>query len=56
MHGKIYKGNIIAISLEYKPQRVMKHLNYLTDHILYQIFKIISRILLKNMKQQLRIR
>ena len=32
-------------------QRGTKNLNYLTDHILYQIFKIIRIISFKNMKQ-----
>ena len=33
---KSYKNN----KLKYQPQREMKSLNYLMDHILYQIFKI----------------
>ena len=43
IHGKIkksYKNNKFKISLWHG----MKNLNYLTDHILYQIFKIILNI------------
>ena len=35
------------VNLKYQLQLGTKHLNYLTDHIVYQIFKIVSRILLK---------
>ena len=37
------------VNLKYQLQLGTKHLNYLTDYIVYQIFKIVSSILLKNM-------
>ena len=37
--------------LRYLGQRGMKNLNYPIDHILYQIFKFILSISLKNMKR-----
>ena len=43
---KSYKNNRFIISA----LTWMKSLNYLMDHILYQIFKIIFSILLKNIK------
>ena len=45
-----YKNNKFKTAA---PKHGTKSLNYLTDQILYQIFKIISSISLKNMKQQL---
>ena len=42
IHGKI--------NLKYHLLRGLKKLNYLMDHILYQIFKITSSILSKNIK------
>ena len=51
MHDKIHKSHTKIINLEYQLQRGMKNLNYLMDHILYQIFKIILSISSKNMKQ-----
>ena len=51
MHDKIYKSHTKIINLKYQLQREMKNLNYLMDHVLYQIFKIILSISSKNMKQ-----
>ena len=42
IHKKIYKSHIVTLNLKYHIQHGMKHLNYLTDNLLYQIFKIIS--------------
>ena len=39
-----------TMNLKYQLRIGMKSLNYLMDHILYQIFKNILRILLKNMR------
>ena len=39
-----------TIDLKYQLQRAIIHLNYLMDHILYQIFKIILSLPSKNMK------
>ena len=47
----MYKSCIITINLKLQLQYRMKHLNYLTDHILYQMFKIILSISLKKVKQ-----
>ena len=50
IHGKILKKSYkIIINLKYQLRHGMKSLNYLMDHILYQIFKI--NISLKNMRQ-----
>ena len=54
-HGKIYKNHTKAINLKYQLQREMINLNYLTDHILYQIFKIILIMSTKNMEKILKI-
>ena len=35
------------MNLKYQLQRVTKNLNYLKYHILYEIFKIISSVLLE---------
>ena len=35
-------------NLKYQHQQGMKNLNYLMDHVQYQIFKIISNIFFKN--------
>ena len=43
--GQIEKNYTTTINLKYQPQLVIKNLIYLTDHILYQIFKIILNIL-----------
>ena len=40
----IQKSNVRTINLKYQLQHGMKNLNYLMDHILYQIFKIILSI------------
>ena len=39
---KILKSHVKTINLKYQLQHGMKDLNYLTDHILYQIFKIMD--------------
>ena len=44
------------MNLKYQVQRGIRNLNYLIDHILYQIFKTIMSISSKNMKQWLIIR
>ena len=44
-----YKNENVRCQLGHE----MKNLNYLMDHIMYQIFKIILNISLKNMKQLL---
>ena len=44
MHRKILKGHTKTINSKYELQHGMKNLNYLTDHILYQIFNIILNI------------
>ena len=41
------------INLKYKLKHRRKNLNYLMDHILYQIFKTILSISSKNMRQLL---
>ena len=41
MRGKLQKGHTKIIKLKYQLQLEMIYLNYLTDHILYQIFEII---------------
>ena len=48
-HGKVLKSHIRIINLRYKLQLRMKNLNYLMDHILFQILKIIPNIYLKSM-------
>ena len=47
IHEKIEKSHIRTINLKYQLQHEMKNLNYLMDHILYQIFKIILSIFKK---------
>ena len=44
-HGKTKKTLIKTINLKYQLQRGTKKLIHLTDHIQYQIFKIILSIL-----------
>ena len=39
---KYKKSHIITLNLKYHIQHGAKNMNYLTDNILYQIFKIIS--------------
>ena len=41
VHGKIQKCRSKTINLKYQHQDGMKNLNYLMDHILYQIVKSI---------------
>ena len=50
---KIIKSNLKAINSKYQLQRDLINLSYLKNHFLCQIFKIILRISLKNMKQWL---
>ena len=47
IHGKIYKSHTKYLNLKYQLQHGMESLNYLTNHILYQIFKITLNILQK---------
>ena len=42
--GKILKSHTKIMNLKYHLQNGMKNLNYLMDHILYQIFKITLNI------------
>ena len=51
-HRKKQKSNIRAIDLKYQLQHGVKNLNYLMDHILYQMFKIILNIYLKSMRKR----
>ena len=44
IHGKILKSHIRTISLKYQLLHGMKNLNYLMDHIPYQMFKIILNV------------
>ena len=44
IYGKIFKKHVRAINLKYHLQHGMKNLNYLMDHIIYQVFKIILNI------------
>ena len=50
MQGKILKNHIRRIDLKYQLQHGMKNLNYLMDHILYQV--IILNIYLKSMEKK----
>ena len=43
-------GHTKTIDLKYQPQRGMEKFNYLMDHVMYQIFKIILGILSKSIK------
>ena len=47
IHGKIFKTSCKNTNLKYQLQHGMKNLNYLIDHILYQILKITLNISLK---------
>ena len=49
IHGTIYKSQTKITNSKYQLQRGMINFNYLKDHILYQIFKIILSILKKEM-------
>ena len=42
---------LLNYKFKYQPQRGMKILNYLMNHILYQIFKIMSSISSKSIKR-----
>ena len=53
IHRKIQKSHTRIINLKYQLQHRMTSLNYLMDHILYQIFKIALHTSLKNMSQLL---
>ena len=44
IHGKIRKSHTKVMNLKYQLQRGITYLNYFTDHILYQIFKITLNI------------
>ena len=44
IHGKIKKSHAKTITLKYQLQLKMVNFNYVADHILYQIFKIILSI------------
>ena len=44
IHGRNKKANTIRINLKYELEHGMINLNYQVDHILYQIFKTILRI------------
>ena len=52
-NGKIQKSHWKVINLKYQLQHGMENLNYLIDHILYEIFKIIFDISFKNMEKRL---
>ena len=47
------KSHTKTINLKYQLQRGIKSLNYMMDHILYQIFKIILNTPLKKLKNGL---
>ena len=53
VHGKMLKSHRKMINLKYQPQHGIKNVNYLMDHIVYQIFKIILNISLKNIDKRL---
>ena len=48
IHEKIIKSHIRKTNLKHQLQNGMKKLNYLMDHILYKIFKIILGIYWKS--------
>ena len=52
-HGKIQKSHLKIIKLKFRLRYGMKSLNYLIDHILYQMFKTILSTSSKNMRQLL---
>ena len=45
IHEKLEKSHIKTMNLKYQLQQGLINLNYLMDHILYQILKIILRLL-----------
>ena len=49
--AKILKSHPKTINLKYQIQHRMINLNYLMDHLLYQVFKIILSMSSKTMKQ-----
>ena len=49
LYGKILNSHIRTLNLKYQLEHGMNNLNYLMDHILYQIFKIILNVYLKSM-------
>ena len=51
IHRKTERAHIITINLKYQLQHGMMNLSYQIDYILYQIFKTISSIFLKNMER-----
>ena len=51
IHEKIQKSNLRTINLKCQLQHGMKNLNYVMDHILYQIFKINVSISLKTWRK-----
>ena len=50
INGKVQKSHTRTTNLKYYLQRGMKNLNYMMDHILYHILKIILSILSKKIK------
>ena len=55
-NGKIQKSHTNIMNLKYHLWHGMNNLNYLMDHVLYQIFKIILTFfifILKNMEKRL---
>ena len=44
IHGQITKGHAKIKTFKYQLQHGMKNLNYLMDHILYQICNIILNV------------
>ena len=44
IHEKIYKSHGKIIILKYQLQHGMKNFNYLMDHVMYQIIRIILNI------------
>ena len=53
IHGKIQKIHTKIMNLKYQLRHEIKSLNYLMDHILYQMFQITLNISLKNMEKRL---
>ena len=51
IHEKYKKNHTKMINLKHQLRHGMKSLNYVMDHILFQIFKIILNISLKDMRQ-----
>ena len=52
---KNIKSHTKIINLNYQLRHTMKSLNYLVGHVLYQMFKIIWDIVLKSIKNLLKI-